>query len=164
MSLHALFVLLISSGFLGGGLSPVLSVVNANVKSTRAKTLIVFVGAVAAAAATTYGQVSPIAANRATLLAFGTSLSAYVVGTFGSYHALWNKLGVSGFIERISTIERDIRTWYEKLPASKRTQIDNYVESRAQQLAAALRVPDPASVPAAPDAAPAPATPAPAAT
>lgn len=153
MNLHALIVLLISSGFLGAGLSPVVSVLQQRHWSTRIKTVVTLVAAVAAAAATTYGEAGWHGLTSTTLLAFGASLGTYVVGVFGSYHALWQKLGVTQWIERVTTFARKTKSLYERLSPADRAEIDTWVEARASVLAQKLGVPDP--LPAAPDAAPA---------
>lgn len=80
-----------------------------------------------AAFVTCWGKGAWTGLNQASVDAFGSALSGMVATTWGSYHALWTKLGVTQWVERAtswaqsnaSTVETILATVNGLSPAEK---------------------------------------------
>lgn len=120
--------LLALATLVGSGLPLVIALVQQQRWSTQIKTIVTIVMDVAAAVAGVFvhgdwhGWTSP------TWHAFWTILAGLILGTWGSYAHLWQNLGVTQWIEKVTTFEKRVKSAIDQLPADQRAQLEAEAE------------------------------------
>lgn len=112
---------------LGAVFPPVIAVVQHEHWPSAARAGVALALVAVAAFATCWGKGEWTGLNQASVDAYGSALSGMIATTWGSYHALWTKLGVTQWIERAtswaqanaSTLETILATVNGLSPAEK---------------------------------------------
>lgn len=116
--------LLALATLVGTALPLLIALVQQQTWSTQAKTIVTVVFVVLAAVGGTFAHGNWHGWTLATAHAFWTILAGLILGTWGSYAHLWQNLGVTQWIEKLTTFEKRVKSAIDQLPPDKRAQLE----------------------------------------
>jgi len=139
---------LLALATLAGGILPLLiAIIQQKPWSTQVKTIVTMASVVVAAVGGLFAHGNWHGWTLQTAHAFWTILAGLIIGTWGSYAHLWQNLGITQWIEKVTTFKGKVLSAIDQLPPDQRAQLEAEAE-RLLHPAAPLTYPAPAGAPA----------------
>jgi hypothetical protein len=105
-------------------LPPIIALVQQEKWGTRTKTIVTLILVVGAAVGALFTKHDWFGWTHQTLTYFVPIVSGLVIGTWGSYAHLWQNLGVTQLIERVTSFPRKALSIFDQLPPEQRAALE----------------------------------------